>query len=130
VVSNVQISKRRRQLFVVAALAVALMVGRWTQEQLGIAFNLESLERFRSWVAGLGWLGPSAFVVLVVSRLFIGLSYHVILIVGGLALWGSQRHYVGQHWPNPPGPRALFAGANARYRAGQLASWCGISVCA
>ena len=95
-VSNVQISKWRRRLFVVAALAVALMVGRWTQEQLGIAFNLESLERFRSWVEGLGWLGPLVFVVLVVSRLFIGLSSHLILIVGGLAfgavngiIWGS-----------------------------------------
>ena len=72
------------------------MVGRWTQEQLGIAFNLESLERFRSWVEGLGWLGPLVFVVLVVSRLFIGLSSHLILIVGGLAfgavngiIWGS-----------------------------------------
>ena len=61
------------------------MVGRWTQEQLGIAFNLESLERFRSWVEGLGWLGPLVFVVLVVSRLFIGLSSRLILIVGGLA---------------------------------------------
>ena len=93
--SNVEISKWRRRLLVVAAPGVALRVGRWTQEQLGIAFNLESLERFRSWIEGLGWLGPLVFVVLVVSRLFIGLSSHLILIVGGLAfgtvngiIWG------------------------------------------
>ena len=72
------------------------MIGRRAQEQLGIAFNLESLERFRPWVEGFGWLGPLVFVALVVSRLFIVLSSHLILITGGLAfgavnglMWGS-----------------------------------------
>lgn len=43
-------------------------------------------------------------------------------------LRSSQRHYVGQHWLNPFRLRALFAVTNARYRLGQLAIWCGISV--
>ena len=45
---------------------------------------------------GFGWLGPLVFVALVGSRLFIGLSSHLILITGGLAfgavngiMWGS-----------------------------------------
>ena len=94
--NSVQISRWRRRFFFVAALAFALMIGRRAQEQLGIAFNLESLERFRPWVEGFGWLGPLVFVALVVSLLFIGLSSHLILITGGLAfgavnriMWGS-----------------------------------------
>ena len=94
--NSVQISRWRRRFFFVAALAFALMIGRRAQEQLGIAFNLESLERFRPWVEGFRWLGPLVFVALVVSRLFIGLSSHLILITGGLAfgavnglMWGS-----------------------------------------
>ena len=94
--NSVQISRWRRRFFFVAALAFALMIGRRAQEQLGIAFNLESLERFRPWVEGFGWMGPLGFVALVVSRLLIGLSSHHILITGGLAfgavngiMWGS-----------------------------------------
>ena len=52
--NSVQISRWRRRFFFVAALAFALMIGRRAQEQLGIAFNLESLERFRPWVEGFG----------------------------------------------------------------------------
>ena len=72
------------------------MIGKRAQKQLGIAFNLESLERFCPWVEGFGWLGPLVFVALVVSRLFIGLSSHLIFITGGPAfgagngiMWGS-----------------------------------------
>ena len=72
------------------------MLGSTAQEQLGISFSVEGLEDFRSWVSSLGWWGPAVFIVLVIFRLFIGLSSHLILALGGLAfgvtggiLWGS-----------------------------------------
>ncbi|MEM1434332.1 MAG: VTT domain-containing protein [Pseudomonadota bacterium] len=88
-------SRWRRRLFVLLFLAAAFFFGSAAQEQLGISFTLEGLESFRRWVQGLGWWGPAVFVLLVVFRLFIGLSSHLVLILGGLAfgvtggiLWG------------------------------------------
>ncbi len=91
------ISERwRRRLFVLLFLTAAFLLGSTAQEHLGISFTLDGLEAFRRWVQGLGWWGPAVFVVLVIFRLFIGLSSHLILILGGLAfgvtggiLWGS-----------------------------------------
>lgn len=86
----------RRRLIIVLVLTVAYVVGSNAQELLGISFSVEGLEDFRVWVEGLGWWGPAVFVVLVIFRLFIGLSSHLILILGGLAfgavggiVWGS-----------------------------------------
>ena len=82
-------------------LAVAFLIGSMMQEQLGISFSAEGLQDFRGWVQGLGWLGPGAFVLLVVFRLFIGLSSHIVLILGGLAfgvtggvVWGCVGLFV------------------------------------
>lgn len=86
----------RRRFYVVLFLAAAYLLGSVAQDQLGIAFNVEGLEAFRSWVEGLGWWGPAVFILLVIFRLFIGLSSHLILILGGLVfgvaggiVWGS-----------------------------------------
>ncbi len=86
----------RRRLYVVLFLTVAFLIGSTAQEQLGISFTVEGLEDFRRWVQSLGWWGPAVFIVLVIFRLFIGLSSHLILTLGGLAfgvaggiLWGS-----------------------------------------
>lgn len=77
-------------------LVVAFLLGSTFQEQLGISFSVEGLEAFRRWVESLGWWGPLVFILLVIVRLFIGLSSHLILILGGLAfgvtggiVWGS-----------------------------------------
>ncbi len=85
-----------RRAFVLLLLAGAFSLGSAAQVQLGISFTVEGLEAFRGWIQGLGWWGPAVFVCLVVIRLFIGLSSHLILIIGGLAfgaaggmLWGS-----------------------------------------
>ena len=86
----------RRRLYVLLFLTAAFLLGSTAQEQLGISFSVEGLERFREWVQSLGWWGPAVFILLVISRLFIGLSSHLILTLGGLAfgavggiLWGS-----------------------------------------
>ena len=86
----------RRRLYVSGFLVLAFLVGSTAQEQLGISFSVEGLEAFRQWVQSLGWWGPVVFILLVIFRLFIGLSSHVILTLGGLAfgvtggiVWGS-----------------------------------------
>ncbi len=86
----------RRRLYILAFLLVALVVGSYAQDWLGISFSIEGLEGFRQWVQSLGWWGPAAYILLCIFRLFIGLSSHLILILGGLAfgivggiIWGS-----------------------------------------
>jgi uncharacterized membrane protein YdjX (TVP38/TMEM64 family) len=86
----------RRRLYVLAFLGVAFLVGSTVQQRLGIEFSLEQLEAFRSWVQDLGWWGPVVFVLLMIFRLFIGLSSHLVLILGGIVfgvaggiVWGS-----------------------------------------
>jgi len=66
------------------------------RQQLGVSFTVEGLQDFRQWVESLGWWGPAVFILLVIFRLFIGLSSHLVLILAGLAfgvtggiLWGS-----------------------------------------
>jgi uncharacterized membrane protein YdjX (TVP38/TMEM64 family) len=88
--------KWRRSLAVVLAVAAAFAIGSLVQDKIGFSFSLEGLKDFQQWVANLGWLAPVAFVTLVIFRLFIGLSSHVVLILGGLAfgalggtVWGS-----------------------------------------
>ena len=90
------IKKWRRSLLVLLAIAVAFALGALFQRQLGLSFSLEGLADFQQWVADLGWLGPAAFVTLVTFRHFIGLTSHVLLILGGLVfgalggtVWGS-----------------------------------------
>ena len=85
----------RRRLYLALFLAVAFLLGSAAQERLGVSFTVEGLEAFRHWVQSLGWWGPAVFILLVVFRLFIGLSSHLVLILGGLAfgatggiLWG------------------------------------------
>lgn len=88
--------KWQRSLAIALAIAAAFALGSEVQDQLGFSFSLEGLESIRQWVADLGWLGPVAFVTLVTFRIFIGLSSHVVLILGGLVfgalggtVWGS-----------------------------------------
>lgn len=69
-------------LFILVALIIG---GRAAASHYGWELNSESLEEFQRWISSLGWMGPAAFLLLVISRLFIGLSSHVVLILGGLA---------------------------------------------
>ncbi len=85
----------RRRLYILLFLTAAFLLGSTSQEQLGLSFSVEGLQQFRQWVQSLGWWGPGVFVLLVIFRLFIGLSSHLVLILGGLAfglaggiLWG------------------------------------------
>ncbi len=93
----VRLSPRwRKRLYILLFVTVAYLLGSTAQEWLGISFTVEGLEGFRNWVESLGWWGPAVFVILVIFRLLIGLSSHLVLILGGLAfgmtggiIWGS-----------------------------------------
>ena len=65
-------------------------------EHFGVSISLETASQFNAWIESLGWIGPLGFVVLVVARLFIGLSSHIVLTLGGMAfgvtggiIWGA-----------------------------------------
>ena len=80
----------------IGALIALLMVGRLLADYFGIELTLNSVHDFRDWIDSIGWWGPLAYVVLVVIRLFLGLSTHVVLTLGGVAfglteaiIWGG-----------------------------------------
>ena len=82
---------------ILAVLVVAAFaVGSQVREQLGFSFSVEGLTDLRQWVDGLGWRGPAVFVGLVTFRIFLLLSSHLVLVLGGLVfgtlggtLWGA-----------------------------------------
>ena len=83
-------------VIVLVLLAVGLAVGSEVRERFAAYFSVEGIEALRGWIAGLGWLGPAAFVALVTFRHFLLLPSTVVLILGGLVfgalggtLWGS-----------------------------------------
>lgn len=85
-----------RLLGLALLIVILVFVGQQLREQFGVNFSLESAAQFNTWIESLGWIGPLGFVVLVVSRLFIGLSSHIVLILGGIAfgiaggiIWGA-----------------------------------------
>ena len=84
------------RLGLVALVAVAFAAGGNVRDSLGIPLSLEGLAELRAWIEGLGWRAPAVYVALVTFRLFLLLSSHLVLIVGGLAfgavggcLWGG-----------------------------------------
>lgn len=85
-----------RLLGLALLIVILVFVGQQLREQFGVNFSLESAAQFSTWIQSLGWIGPLGFLVLVVSRLFIGLSSHIVLILGGIAfgiaggiIWGA-----------------------------------------
>ena len=80
----------------IGALITLLIFGRLLADYFGIELTLDSVHDFRAWIDSIGWWGPLAYVVLVVIRLFLGLSTHVVLTLGGVAfglaeaiIWGG-----------------------------------------
>lgn len=76
-------------------LVVLIVGGRAAANHYGWELNSESLEDFQRWISSLGWMGPVAFLLLVISRLFIGLSSHIVLILGGLAFGATGGTFWG-----------------------------------
>ena len=80
----------------VGPLIGLVLLGRALTHHFGIELSVESVQDFRVWIDSLGWRGPFAYVLLMVIRLFMGLSTHVVLMLGGVAfglveaiLWGG-----------------------------------------
>jgi len=80
----------------VGALVTLLLVGRFLADYFGIALTLDSVHDFRKWIDSIGWWGPLAYIALAVIRLFLGLSTHLVLTLGGMTfglteaiIWGG-----------------------------------------
>ena len=80
----------------VLVVGLLAFLAKQLSEQFGVSISLETASQFNAWIESLGWIGPLAFVVLVVARLFIGLSSHIVLTLGGMAfgvsggiIWGA-----------------------------------------
>ena len=80
----------------VGPLIGLVLLGRVLTQHFGIELSVESVHDFRGWIESLGWRGPLAYILLMVIRLFMGLSTHVVLILGGVAfglveaiIWGG-----------------------------------------
>ena len=80
----------------IGALITLLLVGHRLADYFGVELTLDSVHDFRDWIDSIGSWGPLAYVVLVVIRLFLGLSTHVVLTLGGVAfglteaiIWGG-----------------------------------------
>lgn len=101
----------------IGVLITLLLVGHRLADYFGVELTLDSVHDFRDWIDSIGSWGPLAYVVLVVIRLFIGLSTHVVLTLGGIAfglteaiIWGGVGltlsgvvqyglgHYLGSEW--------------------------------
>lgn len=71
-----------RPVLVMALVAALFGIGWFVRGQLGFELSAESI---RSWVQGLGWLGPAIFVLAVTFRHFLFLPSSTLwLLVGGL----------------------------------------------
>ena len=101
----------------IVSLITLLLAGRLLADYFGIELKLNSVHDFRDWIDSIGWWGPLAYVVLVAIRLFLGLSTHVVLTLGGVAfglteaiIWGgvglmlsgvvqyALGYYLGSDW--------------------------------
>ena len=101
----------------IVALITLLMAGRLLVDYFGIELTLDLVHGFRDWIDSIGWWGPLAYVVLVVIRLFLGFSTHLVLTLGGVAfglteaiIWGgvglalsgvvqyALGYYLGNDW--------------------------------
>ena len=94
----------------IGALITLLMVGRLLADYFGIELTLDSVHEFRDWIDSIGWWGPLAYVILVVIRLFLGLSTHVVLTLGGRGVWADRSHHLGWRRPDVIGRCAIRLG--------------------
>ena len=73
-----------KSLGVVLVLIIAYSLGSFIQVQLGLSFNSESLKSLQNWIETYERSASIIFFLLVTFRIFIGLSSHIVLIIGGL----------------------------------------------
>ena len=73
-----------KSLGVFLVLIIAYSLGSFIQVQLGLSFNSESLKSLQNWIETYERSASIIFFLLVTFRIFIGLSSHSVLIIGGL----------------------------------------------
>lgn len=83
---------RRRTLTIVALLVLAVVVGRWVRNSIGVEFSSDSIQE---WVAGLGWMAPASFVALVSFRHFLLLPSALVLSAGGVCFGATYGALLG-----------------------------------
>ena len=77
-----------KKLLIVAFVGSLYYFAIYIKNKYGITFNESAINDFQIWIKNLGIYAPLVFILLVTFRIFIGLSSHIVLIIGGL-VFGS-----------------------------------------
>ena len=77
-----------KKLLIVAFVGSLYYFAIYIKNKYGITFNESAINDFQIWIKNLGIYAPLIFILLVTFRIFIGLSSHIVLIIGGL-VFGS-----------------------------------------
>ena len=77
-----------KKLLIVAFVCSLYYFAIYIKNKYGITFNESAINDFQIWIKNLGIYAPLIFILLVTFRIFIGLSSHIVLIIGGL-VFGS-----------------------------------------
>ena len=82
----------KRLLIATGVIALALIVGVYTRDRLGIQLDVESVRRFAE---SLGAAGPALFVLVVAGRSFLALPSQIVLIAAGLCFGTVMGAFIG-----------------------------------
>ena len=77
-----------KKLLIVSFIVSLYFFAIYIKNKYGITFNESAINDFQVWIKNLGIYAPLVFILLVTFRIFIGLSSHIVLIIGGL-VFGS-----------------------------------------
>lgn len=77
-----------KKLLIVSFVGSLYYFAIYIKNKYGITFNESAINDFQIWIKNLGIYAPLVFILLVTFRIFIGLSSHIVLIIGGL-VFGS-----------------------------------------
>ena len=78
-------NKIQTSILIIVIICMAYLLGFFFQNSFDISFELESMQSLRDWINEQGWYAEIIFFLIVTFRIFIGLSSHTVLIIGGLA---------------------------------------------
>ena len=78
-------NKIQTSILIIVIICLAYLLGFFVQNSFDISFELESMQSIRDWINEQGRYAEIIFFLIVTFRIFIGLSSHTVLIIGGLA---------------------------------------------
>ena len=84
-----------KKLLIVAFVGSLYYFAIYIKNKYGITFNESAINDFQIWIKNLGIYAPLIFILLVTFRIFIGLSSHIVLIIGGLVFCSIGGIFLG-----------------------------------